>query len=78
MMVSKGDVKTPYSSRFWRCLLGRPWRRLAVCGLTEGRLEELCQFAHPEMLEPVGPGRFEVITSQAQKKMYWRLSAGPH
>ena len=74
LMISDSGAKTPFWPRYWRCLLGRPWRRQALCGFTEGRLEELCQFSHPEILEPLGSGHFEVRHSEAQIKMHRRLS----
>jgi hypothetical protein len=46
----------PFWPRYWRRLLGRPWRGQPVCGTAEGHYAESCSFAHPEMVPPMPPG----------------------
>lgn len=44
----------PFWPRYWRCLLGRPWKRLP-CPQVEGRLLDLCEFAHSDIDWRQGP-----------------------
>ena len=44
----------PFWPRYFQRLLGRPWRRQPLCGPTPSALEELCEFAHPEMVLRIG------------------------
>jgi hypothetical protein len=44
----------PFWPRYIQKLLGRPWWRRPLCGLTEYAEGELCEFAHPEMAIKIG------------------------
>jgi hypothetical protein len=44
----------PFWPRYWRCLLGRPWERLP-CPQVEGRLLDMCEFAHRDIDWRQGP-----------------------
>ena len=41
---------SPFWPRYWRCLLGRPWRGRPVCDTDPTRLAEACEYAHPGMV----------------------------
>jgi hypothetical protein len=52
-----GAASPPFWPRYWRHLLGRPWKGRPVCGKGDGHLEEFCSFARPEIWDrPRGTG----------------------
>jgi hypothetical protein len=42
---------TPFWPRYWRCLLGRPWRGQPLCDLDSTRMAEACEHAYPGMVK---------------------------
>jgi hypothetical protein len=52
------SASPPFWPRYWRHLMGRPWKDQPLCGTGEGHFEELCVFAHPEIDQKVPPGAF--------------------
>jgi hypothetical protein len=42
---------TPFWPRYWRCLLGRPWRGQPFCDPDPTRLVEACEHAYPGMVK---------------------------
>ncbi len=42
-------IQPPFWPRYWRRLLGRPWRQQPICGQGEGHIAEACEFEHPEI-----------------------------
>jgi len=63
----------PFWPRYWRCLLGRPWKSLPLCPQVKGRLLDMCEFAHPEICKPVGGERHEIHPTQSQIDLERRL-----
>ena len=51
---------SPFWPRYWRGLLGRPWRGRPVCDLDPARLAEACEYAHPGMVRWRGDGSFDI------------------
>jgi hypothetical protein len=47
-------VDAPFWSRYWRRLLGKPWKEQPLCQDSPGRIEEICSFAHPEIVVKKG------------------------
>jgi hypothetical protein len=43
-------VNAPFWPRYWRRLLGRPWKEQPLCQASPGRIEEVCSFAHWEIV----------------------------
>jgi hypothetical protein len=48
-LTGMGGIEAPFWRRYWRRILGLPWRHQPVCGPTAGFAVELCEFAHPEI-----------------------------
>ncbi len=63
----------PFWPRFWRCLLGLRWKSQPLCPEVNGRLLDLCEFAHPEIREPAGGGIFRIVPTQSQIDLARRL-----
>jgi hypothetical protein len=55
-MTFNSAITPPYWPRYWRHLLGLPWKEQPVCGTGAGHLEEACSFAHPEIVPKGLPG----------------------
>jgi hypothetical protein len=49
-LAAMGGMEPPFWPRYWRRLLGRPWRSQPLCPPTPGVEDEECEFAHPEMV----------------------------
>jgi hypothetical protein len=43
-------VDAPCLPRYWRRLLGKPWKEQPLCQDSPGRIEEICSFAHPQIV----------------------------
>src|SRR6516225_5956568 len=43
----------PFWSRYWRCLLGLPWKSQPLCPEVKGRVLDMCEFAHREIRKSV-------------------------
>ena len=43
-------VDAPFWPRYWRRLLGKPWREQSLCQMSRGHIEEVCSLAHPEIV----------------------------
>jgi hypothetical protein len=67
-------VDAPFWPRYWRRLLGEPWREQPLCRTSPGHIEEVCSFAHPEIVVKRGD-RYKY--TPAQFALYRRLKAGP-
>src|SRR5262245_5718382 len=63
---ASANVISPFWPRYWRRLVGWPYRGLPLCTATQGRETELCEFAYPDMKSPVGAGRFSIDIAPAQ------------
>lgn len=48
-MTFDGAASPPFWPRFWRHLLGLPWKGQPVCGQVQGHIAESCSFAVPEL-----------------------------
>ncbi len=67
----------PFWPRYWRCILGLPWRGRALCQPVDGHFLEMCEFAHPEIRKPLGGGRSTVVLTQGQNDLQKRLKERP-
>jgi hypothetical protein len=63
----------PFWPRYWRCLLGLPWKSQPLCPEVNGRLLDHCEFAHPEIFESAGGGRGRIVPTQSQIELARRL-----
>jgi hypothetical protein len=67
-------VDAPFWPRYWRRLLGKPWREQLLCQTSPERIEEVCSVAHPEIVLKKGD-TYEF--TPAQFVLYHRLKDGP-
>jgi hypothetical protein len=65
--------RPPFWPRYWRCLLGLPWKSQPLCPNVKGRLLDRCEFAHPEICKSEGGGRFTIVPTQSQVNLAHRL-----
>src|SRR4051812_733737 len=56
----------PLWPRYWRCLLGLPWKSQPLCPEVRGRLLDMCEFSHPEIRKSVRGGGDRVVPTQGQ------------
>ena len=42
------EARSPFFSRYWRCLLGLPWKGQVICNTGAGQLE-MCELESPDM-----------------------------
>jgi hypothetical protein len=68
------SVDAPFWPRYWRRLLGEPWKEQPLCRATPGRIEEVCSFARPEIV--VKKGDLYSYTP-VQFALYRRLKTSP-
>jgi hypothetical protein len=61
-------VDAPFWPRYWRRLLGKPWKERPFCQATPGRIEEVCSFDHPEIV--IKPGEFETFVNTGKLYQY--------
>ena len=73
IIVSVGE-RPPFWPRYWRNLLGLKWKGLPLCPHVAGRLLDICEFAHPELLTPVGNGNYELNPTRSQNDLRRQLS----
>jgi hypothetical protein len=55
-MTWDGAASPPFWPRYWRHLVGLPWKAQPVCGKGAGHIEEACSFANPELFPKRSPG----------------------
>jgi hypothetical protein len=67
-------VDAPFWPRYWPRLLGKPWKEQPLCQASTGRIEEVCSFAHPEIV--VKKGDLYTYTP-VQFALYQQLKKGP-
>lgn len=66
--------RPPFWPRYWRGLLGLPWKSQPLCREVKGRLLDLCEFAHPEIRTTVGGKSDQIFPTQNQIDLQRRLS----
>lgn len=67
-------VDAPFWPRYWRRLLGKPWKEEPLCQPSPRRIEEVCSFAHPEIVVKKG----DLYThTPVQFALYQRLKKSP-
>jgi hypothetical protein len=72
--VSLFFVREPFSSRYLRYLCGRSWRKQPVCEPGNDPSWEVCELAHPEIIERRIDGRvIGVDLSQSQRAEFESL-----
>ena len=65
--VNSANFRSAFWPRYWRCLLGRPWRRFPVCTTGEVYYAEVCEFEHPELMVETAPGIWSTRDIAAQR-----------
>jgi hypothetical protein len=65
--------QSPFWPRYWRCILGLPWKSLPLCPEVKGRLLDRCEFAHPEIRKSGGSGRNVIVPTSSQVDLARRL-----
>jgi hypothetical protein len=71
-MTWDGAASPPFWPRYWRHLLGRPWKGQPVCGKVAGHFEEACSFARPEIV-PKGPPGSALVPTKEIDEAYDRM-----
>jgi hypothetical protein len=69
-------VDAPFWPRYWRRLLGKPWKGQPLCRARPGHLEETCIFAHPEIVVTSGAICYPTPTP-VQLALFQRLKKSP-
>ena len=64
---------TPFASRFWRKLSGRPRPDRQNCGLVIGQIAEVCALGHPEILRKIHEYPWAPATTPAQQAAWEQL-----
>jgi hypothetical protein len=71
-MTWNGAASPPFWPRYWRHLLGRPWKRQPVCSEGAGHIEEACSFARPEIV-PEGPPGSALVPTREVAEAHLRM-----
>jgi hypothetical protein len=71
------NQRPPFWPRYWRCLLGRPWKGLPLCPRVDGRLREACEFAQPEIHMNPGRGRDLFLPTRSQLELERQIKNPP-
>jgi hypothetical protein len=61
--------------RYWRCILGLSWRRVPGCSPVGGRLLDVCEFDHPEIVG-LGDGRGGPVGFNKAQRDLWKSLEG--
>lgn len=67
-------IQPPFWPRYERCLVGIPWKGVALCAKSNGRLAEACQFGQPEIVQRTSSGRYQFRLTQDQADLINRLT----
>lgn len=70
-------VRVPFWTRYWRSLLGLPWRGPGLCTNAYGKLE-VCELKHPSICEHPTPNAWAPKLTRRQVELLERLSNPPN
>jgi hypothetical protein len=73
-MTMAGSERPPFWPRYWRCLVGIPWKARPLCPRVEGRLLDTCEFAVPEIRKPIDGTRFRIQRTRGHAELIKRLT----
>ena len=65
--------RPPFWPRYWRYLIGLPWKGLPLCSQVQGRFLDMCGVLHPEILKRDANGNYQIHQTQSQTDLFWKL-----
>ena len=68
-----GSEQPPFWPRYWRSIIGLTWKGLSLCPQVDGRLLDMCEFAHHELRTSRDHGGYDFHPSQSQIDLQRRL-----
>ena len=73
------NVNSPFWPRYLRRISGKPWKHQQICGGSRGRLEEICEFEHPDnfMTTCSGPSFHLVFPSEVMDRKIESIARPP-